>query len=151
MPDILKLPQIHAHIQRGSEAIPVHVPRHELRVLRAVHGPHNVREVGDSRYSVTLEANADAEFARLTRKYFSPNKPNAVLIAYPIGPSALEGFGFGLDRAPIDEEPQAEVIDHQLEAEAAAQAAAEAEDLAAVPADPLGDTVAAGKAAKPGK
>lgn len=119
----IRFKQVRVEIQRGKDVLSVHVPEHEVRVLKAVHRPEHVRAVEDSPYRCELPDNADGEYARLSRKYFRPNAPDAVGIAYPLGGSMLESFGFTLQRADDEPAPQSEFIDHELIAQREADAA----------------------------
>lgn len=85
-------PQVHVLIDRGSEVLNVHVPEHEVPILKLVHGAQAVQEVGVSDDDIVLDDNADAEFGRLQRKYRRINSPDPVAIAYPMGPTQLSGF-----------------------------------------------------------
>jgi hypothetical protein len=116
MRDTLNAKLVNVEIDRGKEVITASVPKHEVRVLRAVHGPEKVRETGDSDDELLLSTNADTEFARLQRKYARTNTADAALIAYPNGPAQLESFGFELNRGAQEAAPQSGIRIHKPEA-----------------------------------
>lgn len=109
-----QIPFVNVEIRRGKEHIHVVVPRHEVRVLRAVHRQEHVSELGESRKRYPLPETAGEEFARLSRKYQSKDS-NPVLLAYPGGPEQLEGLGFASGAVvPISGNAQAAgVYDHE--------------------------------------
>lgn len=113
MSDTLISKLVNVEVDRGKDVITVAVPKHEVRVLRAVHGPEKVRETGDSDDELPLSINADAEFARLQRKYARTNTADAALIAYPNGASQLEAFGFEMNRGAQEAAPQAGIRIHK--------------------------------------
>jgi hypothetical protein len=103
---------VDVHIDRGRDVLTTQVPKHEVDVLRAVHGPMNVREGDVTDEELTLPASADAEFARLQGKYRRVNAPDPVVMAHRTGPAALKEYGFSLDRGPREAAPQAGIRKH---------------------------------------
>lgn len=97
--------------ERGSTTLSDSVPRHEIEVLRAVHGFDKVHEIGKSDDEIELSANADAEWARLTRKYQRINAPDPVPLAFRTGPSGLKAHGFEV-RGNYEPAPQSGVRKH---------------------------------------
>lgn len=100
---MVKVPVVHALVDRGRMVINVRVPAHEIDVLRAVHGDMEVKVQGqaldddDEPMVATLHVGAESEFARLQRKY-PPVKVddkfvNPVAAAFR-GPRDLERVGF---------------------------------------------------------
>ena len=89
MSNTVQCPQVHVLINRGSEVLNVHVPAHEVPILKLVHGSMSVKVKGDSEASITLAANADAEWVRLQRKYRRINSPDPVNIAFRVVPSRM--------------------------------------------------------------
>ena len=112
MDDSIICKLVEVHIERGRDVLTVAVPKHEIDVLRAVHGPSNVREVGITAQEVELSNSADAEFARLQNKYRRVNAADPVGIAYRIGPKGLEDFGFELGRGVREAPAQSGVRTH---------------------------------------
>lgn len=106
MSNTVQCPQVHVLINRGSEVLNVHVPAHEVPILKLVHGSMSVKVKGDSEESITLDANADAEWVRLQRKYRRINSPDPVGIVYPMGPTQFEAAGFAHTGAPPEEAPR---------------------------------------------
>ena len=99
-------------IERGRDTLTINVPKHEIDVLRAVHGPANVREGGITDETLELPAGADAEYQRLQNKYRRVNAPDPVRVAYPVGPKSLEDFGFDLGRGAREAAPQSGARKH---------------------------------------
>lgn len=99
-------------IDRGHEVLTDQVPKHEIDVLRAVHGPAQVQDLGESDEDMALSASADAEWGRLHRKYKRVNAVDPVPVAYRTGPAALKAFGFELGRGVVEEAPQAGIRKH---------------------------------------
>ncbi len=97
---------------RGNETLSTLVPLHEIRVLKAVHGPDKVHDLGETEDEIELHASADAEFARMQRKYRRINSPDPVLLAYPMGASVLKDGGFAMDRGRTEAAPQAGIRKH---------------------------------------
>lgn len=97
---------VNVAIERGRDTLTVEVPKHEVDVLRAVHGPANVREGDLSGEELALSNSADAEFQRMQNKYRRVNASDPVRVAYPVGPKSLEDFGFELGRGAREEAPQ---------------------------------------------
>jgi hypothetical protein len=98
---------VEVYIDRGRDVLTTLVPKHEVDVLRAVHGPMNVREGEASDEELTLPVSADAEFGRLQGKYRRVNAPDPVGMAYRTGPAGLKEFGFELGRGSREAAPQA--------------------------------------------
>lgn len=99
-------------INRGREVIACAVPEHEARVIAVAHGPSHVRVLGPSGDTIALEPSADAEFARLQRRYRRLNAPDPVGQTFPLGPSALEAFGFD-GRGEVKQAPGSMVKKHK--------------------------------------
>lgn len=115
MSETITVPLIEAHIERGHDKIVVHVPAHEIDVLKAVHGPANViagKEVDDE---IELSGSADDEYQRMQRKYKRINAPDPVhvALAHRGGQSALREYGFELNRGAREPAPQAGVRNHK--------------------------------------
>jgi hypothetical protein len=127
--DVPQFPLFDVEIDRGRDVLTVAVPEHEIRVLRAVHGPDKVRATPSAdKETIALNDSADAEYARLQRKYYRINAPDPVRTAYPVGPEALAAHGFSLGRAPTEAAPAAMVKKHkQPEAAKEGKAKAKAE------------------------
>ena len=69
-------------LKRGTHEIPVEVPEHEIPILRAIHPNGDIKFV-DREYGVLhLEASAEAEYARLIRKYDTQDT-QIVRMVYP--------------------------------------------------------------------
>lgn len=113
MNDTITCKLVEVHIERGRDVLTVNVPKHEVDVLRAVHGPANVREGEITDEELELSASADAEFARLQGKYKRVNAPDPVSIAHRTGARALEDFGFSLGRGTREAAPQAGIRAHK--------------------------------------
>jgi len=109
----ITVPLVHAHIDRHRDTITALVPKHEIRVLKAVHGMDKVREGDPSDETITLPASADAEMLRLQSKYRRVNSPDAALTAYPTGAEGLERHGFELGRGSGEAIPQAGIRKHR--------------------------------------
>lgn len=101
-------------ILRGRETIAVEVPAHEVEVLRAVHGPANVR-AGDIVGAIDLDESADIELMRMQNKYKRINAADPVLAAFPGRARDLEREGFKLGRAASQAAPSALVKDRRPE------------------------------------
>lgn len=114
MNDTIEVPLHDVLIDRGTTVIPVQIPAHEIDVLRAVHGVAEVQDKGPNGDDIALDVSADAEWARLTRKYKRLNTTDPVGIAHRTGPSALKVFGFELGRSSSQESPQAGLRDHRI-------------------------------------
>lgn len=114
MNDTIEVPLHDVLIDRGTTVISIPVPVHEIDVLRAVHGVAEVQDRGPNGEDAELDGSADAEWARLTRKYHRLNTADPVGIAYRTGPSALKAFGFELGRGASQEAPQAGIRDHKV-------------------------------------
>jgi hypothetical protein len=103
-------PLLSVHILRGKDVITVEVPKHEVRVLQAVHGPEKVSVVGETDNTVELSADLGAEIDRLRRTYRQVGKPDAVDVAYP---NAFGLDGFEVATGPAVKGPQSAVKDHK--------------------------------------
>ena len=121
MSDTITCKLVHVSIERGRDTITTEVPKHEIDVLRAVHGPSNVREGDLSGEELGLSASADAEFQRLQNKYRRVNAPDPVRMAHPVGAKALEEFGFDLGRGQREAAPQSGSRKHAKKPEPAAK------------------------------
>lgn len=110
--DTLTARLVAVRVERGREVIALDVPKHEVDVLRAVHGPANVHEGAVTDEEMVLPVSADAEITRLQGKYKRINAPDPVLRAYPTGASALVAFGFELHRGAREEAPMAGIRKH---------------------------------------
>lgn len=90
----LELKLVCVQIQRNKDVVNVTAPEHEVRVLKAMHGPDNVRQVAEldpEVESYDVDDNADAELGRLDRKYrHNGQRANPVDVAFP-----------GRDRDPL--------------------------------------------------
>ena len=113
MNDSITCKLVEVHIERGRDVLTVGVPKHEVDVLRAVHGPSNVREIGITDEEIELPNSADAEFQRLQNRYRRVNATDPVGIAYRIGPRGLEDFGFALGRGAREDAPQSGTRSHK--------------------------------------
>lgn len=114
-------------ITRGRDEITTSVPKHEIEVLKVVHGEGNVREIEldeDERGDIELDQSAEAEFARMQRKYRRINTPDAVRVAFPHGASDVAKFGFKTGGGAAQKPPQASVRNRKAEAKKAAKKAA---------------------------
>lgn len=109
----IKCPVHAVEVERGRETIVVEVPEHEVEVLRATHGPGNVRIVQKDVGEAELDASADLEFTRLQRRYRRVNAPDPVLMAFRDGVRGLERHGFSLERVVQDDAPRAGIRDHR--------------------------------------
>lgn len=99
---------------RNATTLSAVVPKHEIEVLRAVHGPDRIRVQGTSDGDeIALNVNADAEWARLFRKYRRLNEANPLNLAFRTGPAALEAYGFDLGRGSNEPAPQSSVKKHK--------------------------------------
>lgn len=98
MSDTQSFPLHAVEIDRGNNVITTEVPEHEIAVLVAVHGRAAVQDKGVTDEEIELSTSADAEFARLQRRYHRINATDPVGIAYRTGPDGLERFGFALGR-----------------------------------------------------
>lgn len=122
MSESISLPLVEAHIERGHEKIFVHVPEHEIDVLKAVHGPSNVFAGNAVDDEIELSSSADDEYQRLQGKYRRINAPDPVhaALAHRGGPAALKEHGFDLTRSAREPAPQAGVRTHKKAKPAAA-------------------------------
>lgn len=123
MSDNVTCKLVDVSIERGRDTITTKVPKHEIDVLRAVHGPSNVVEGDVTDETLELSDSADAEYQRLQGKYRRINGADPVRIAYPIGPKSLEEFGFHLGRGTRDEAPQSGARKHAAKSVAKEKAA----------------------------
>lgn len=90
--------------ERGATTISTAVPQHEIEVLKVVHRGR-VRETGETDDEIELNVNADAEFARLQRKYRRINEQDPVRFAFHAGPASLKAHGFELGRGSNEPAP----------------------------------------------
>ncbi|TPG08318.1 hypothetical protein EAH88_11850 [Rhodanobacter glycinis] len=121
MGDTVTCKLVNVSIERGRDTITVEVPKHEIDVLRAVHGPSNVVEGDLSGETLELSDSADAEYQRMQNKYRRANAADPVRVAYPVGPRSLEEFGFALGRGAREDAPQSGVRTHAKAQEPAAK------------------------------
>lgn len=112
MNDTVTCKLVEVHIDRNRDVLTTDVPAHEVDVLRAVHGPMNVREGDETGEEITLPANADAEFQRLQNKYKRVNAPDPVGMAHRTGPAGLRDHGFTMERGQREAAPQAGIRRH---------------------------------------
>lgn len=118
----ITLPLHNVHIQRGRDILTVEVPKHEIRVLVACHGSHNVRDQGEAEVEGTFDADAGAEIERMRRKYRRVNAPDPVAAAYPMGAESLASAGFKETGKAAKVAPQASVKDRRKKVEKKAPA-----------------------------
>lgn len=109
-------------VDRGRSVIRVDVPKHEVAVLRAVHGGSEVRVIEQDVDEVELEASAEAEWDRLNRTYKRTGGGDPLRAVWPEGPTALERFGFSSDVRPVDRETDLRAINPKREARRKAKA-----------------------------
>ena len=104
---------VNLDIDHGKNVLTVAVPEHEINVLRLVHGGDKVRrsevQEGDTQ---DFDASADAEYDRLTRKYYRVNAPDLVRAAFPMGAAQLEQAGFVLGREGATKAPASLIKKH---------------------------------------
>lgn len=85
-------------IQRNHEVINSTVPEHEVRILKAMHGPDNVKVVAELDPEVEAKSLDDGpanELLRLHRLYTHKGQDRSpVDVAYPGGELDLERYGF---------------------------------------------------------
>jgi len=108
MSDTLTFPLHLVLIDKGATVLATTVPEHEIALLKVVHGAENVK--GQGPYDdddIELSISAEAEWARLTRKYQRVNAPDMVPMAFRVGPRQLEEFGFSMDYAAGEIAPEA--------------------------------------------
>lgn len=78
---VVSAPTVMVLITRGETVkIPDTVFDHELEILGAVHGLENVQTVEGTEGTAELPDDADAEIARLERKYIVKNQGNPVAL-----------------------------------------------------------------------
>lgn len=111
MSELTEVPLHSVHILRGKDVITTTVPKHEVRVLQAVHGPERVTDQGETEDTIALDLNLETEQDRLRRTYRRTNQPDAVDIAYPNG-NGLESFGFTSGGGSAFKQPQSAVKKH---------------------------------------
>lgn len=125
---MLELKLFCVQIQRNNEVINVTVPEHEIRVLQAMHTPGNVRKVAEldpDIESYDVDESAEAEIARLDRKYKHNGQPrNPVDIAFPDREGSLERYGFKAGGV-VEETPMSVTEVRKPESKKAKKAAAE--------------------------
>jgi hypothetical protein len=86
-------------IDRDKSILAVEVPEHEIDVLRFVHGHEVVQDKGVVEgEEVELDPSAEAEWARLKRKYGRINAPDYVAMAFRTGPRGLSERGFSMEK-----------------------------------------------------
>lgn len=94
----LELKLVCVKVRRGNEVMNVTAPEHEVRVLKAMHGLDNVQQVAEldpEVESLEVEDNAEAEIARLDRRYkHNGQQRNPVDVAFPMRELDLERYGF---------------------------------------------------------
>lgn len=118
----ITLSQVVVTVEYGNSALPTTVPEHEVPILKALHGSEAVKVVGKSDDDIELPASAEAELARLARKYDRiGNNSNPVPTVFPM-PSLMEKFGFKTDVAADGPAPQASARRHNKKDDAAPQA-----------------------------
>ncbi len=108
MSDTLTFPLHLVLIDQGATVLATTVPEHEIALLKVVHGAENVK--GQGPYDddeIELSISAEAEWARLSRKYRRVNSPDMVPVAFRTGPSQLEAFGFSMEHAADAIAPEA--------------------------------------------
>lgn len=108
MSDTLTFPLHLVLIDQGATVLATTVPEHEIALLKVVHGEANVK--GQGPYDddeIELSISAEAEWARLSRKYRRINTPDMVPIAFRVGPRQLEEFGFSMEHAAGATAPEA--------------------------------------------
>lgn len=108
MSDTITFPLHLVLIDIGSTVLATTVPEHEIALLKVVHGAENVKGQGPyDEDEIELSISAEAEWARLSRKYRRVNTPDMVPVAFRVGPSQLEAFGFSMDHAADEIAPEA--------------------------------------------
>lgn len=112
MSDLKEFPLHDVHVLRGKDVVTVEVPKHEVRVLKAVHGPERVTDNGEIKdETIELDPDLATEVDRLRRKYRQANTPDAVDVAYPNG-VGLEGFGLVEGSTEAAKAPRSAVKKH---------------------------------------
>lgn len=109
-------------IDRGRSVIRVDVPKHEVAVLRAVHGNAEVKVIENDVDDLELEISAEAEWDRLARTYKRIGGVDPLRKVWPEGPAALERYGFSSDVRPVDREADLRAINPKREARRKAKA-----------------------------
>lgn len=109
-------------VEHGKNVIPTTVPEHEVEVLKVIHGDDKVRVIDPDFDVVEVDANGDAEIARLTNAYRRVNAPDPVRRAFPGGANDLREHGFG--RGNTKQVPQSVAVDHGAAEREARKAAA---------------------------
>jgi len=99
--------QLHdVRIDRGTTVLSVLVPKHEIAVLRVVHGRREVTDNGPAEdEEFELDGSAHAEIDRLTRVYHRVNSADPVRIAFPNGAEDLAKLGFSMGGAEREDAP----------------------------------------------
>lgn len=127
---MLELKLLCVQIQRNNEVINVTVPEHEMRVLQAMHSPGNVRKVAEldpDIESYDVDESAEAELARLDRKYkHNGQTRNPVDVAFPQREYDLERYGFKA-MGHLEEAPQSMTVVRKPESKKAKAAKKAAE------------------------
>jgi len=125
---MLELKLFCVQIQRNNEVINVTAPEHEIRVLQAMHTPTNVKKVAEldpDIESYDVDESAEAEIARLDRKYkHNGQVRNPVDVAFPQRELDLERYGFKAGNA-VEEAPMSITEVRKPESKKAKKAAAE--------------------------
>lgn len=114
MSNTITLPLVHVIVVRSNDMkLNAHVPKHEIPVLKAVHGAANIIVPEQDEYPPEAEfnASADFEFGRLQRVYFRKNDADRVLQAYPMGAEMLVPYGFELNRGSYEQAPASSQVD----------------------------------------
>lgn len=115
-------------VDRGRSQIRVDVPEHEVLVLRVVHGDAEVKVIERDVDEIALDPingldpSASAEWDRLTRTYHRVGSQDPVRAAFPLGPSALERFGFSSNVGPAVRSEDVRAFDERKEARKKAKA-----------------------------
>lgn len=125
---MLELQLFCVQVTRNREVVNLTVPEHEIRVLQAMHTPGNVKKVAEldpDIESYDVDESAEAELARLDRKYkHNGQTRNPVDIAFPQREFDLERYGFKAG-GELEEAPQSMTVVRKPESKKAKKAAAE--------------------------
>lgn len=125
---MLELQLFCVQVTRNREVVNLTVPEHEIRVLQAMHTPGNVKKVAEldpDIESYDVDESAEAELARLDRKYkHNGQARNPVDIAFPQREFDLERYGFKAG-GELEEAPQSMTVVRKPESKKAKKAAAE--------------------------
>jgi len=104
----LQLHEVEIHSARGKDVILTKVPEHEINVLRAVHGPSNIVDRGQTEEVDDFPLSAADELGRLQRKYRRLNDQDPVRMVFPGMAYDLQKLGFGAGEESVI--PQASVV-----------------------------------------